>query len=121
MPGKSGSDDRFEIRHLRAPAEEIARETGIGDQNRRIAGPPRSIAARHTPAANRFGNSNDLTHRMATAGTEVQGYSCRSGAEMLKSPEMGCGEILNMDVVSDRRAIRRRIVRSINIDVGSLA
>ena len=46
MPGQRGANDRFEIRDAGAPTEQLGRETGIGDQYGRIAGPSCGFTAR---------------------------------------------------------------------------
>jgi hypothetical protein len=62
MPGKSSADDRFKIGYLSAPAEELGRETGIGNEHGWITSPPRGIVTLDAPPADGLGNSNHLSH-----------------------------------------------------------
>src|SRR5438067_1009809 len=49
VPSQGGADDRFEVGEMRAPAEKLGCEAGIGDERRWVAGPPRSIASLVSP------------------------------------------------------------------------
>ena len=120
MPGQSGANDRFEIRDAGAPTEQLGRETGIGDQYGRIAGPSCGFTARDGFAADRLGSPDHLAHRVTAASAEVERRALPPGAEMFQRAQMRLGEVLHMNVVADRRPIRRRVIGSINFDLRPL-
>ena len=72
VPGQRRPDDRLKVGQASAPAEKLGREARIGDERRRVAGPPRDLAARNRAAADRLGRPNHLADRVAAAGAEVQ-------------------------------------------------
>src|SRR6516225_7536605 len=94
VPGKSRSDNRPEVRVLRPPVEPLGRKARIGNEHRRIAGPPCGFAPRDRPPTNRLGGSNHLAHQMASPGTEVDRHGFAAGAQMLEGAQMSLGEIL---------------------------
>src|SRR5215470_11967130 len=55
---------------------------------------------------------------MTMPRTEVQRYTLSAGFEVLECAQMRLGEILDMDVVADRRAVRGRVIGAVDLDVG---
>src|SRR5437660_132783 len=103
MPSQSSANDRVEIRDAGAPAEQLGGETGIGHQYRRIAGPSSRFAAWDGFAADRLGSPDHLAHRVAAAGAEVECRALPPREQMFESAQMRFGEVLDMNVVADRR------------------
>lgn len=62
MPSQSGADDRFEVGYLRAPAENLSSEIGIGNEHGRVTRSPRGIVTVDSPPAYGLGNPNHLSH-----------------------------------------------------------
>src|SRR5207237_7900878 len=93
FPGQSGADDRVEIGMARLPAEPLARQRRIGDQLRRVARPPRRLAARHLPAADAFDGGDDLAYRAAAAGAEIERAAVAACGEVIERTQMRVGEI----------------------------
>src|SRR6516225_1355740 len=58
---------------------------------------------------------------MAVPRTEVQRLTLSAGFEVLECAQMRLGEILDMDVVADRRAVRGRVIGAVDLDVGPLS
>jgi len=79
--------------------------------------PSCGFAARDGFAADRLGSPDNLAHRMAAAGAEVERRALPAGAEMFQCTQMGIGEVLDMDIVADRRAVRRRVIGSIDVNL----
>src|SRR5690348_16348597 len=121
MPSQRGADDRVQIRDAGAPPQQLDRETRIGDQYRRITGPLCGIAARDRFAAERLGSPDHFPHRMAASGAEVECDAVPTGAEMCERAQMSLGEVLNMDVVADRRPVGGWIIGSVDVDLSLLA
>src|SRR5271155_4007464 len=121
MPGKCGANDRVEIRDLGMPAEQLGGKTRVGDQYRRIAGPSCGFPARDGFAADLLGGPDHLAHRVTTAGAEVERHALPPGPEMFERTQMRFGEILDMNVVADRRTVGRRIIGTINVDLPPLS
>src|SRR5215471_7330532 len=118
---QSGADDRFEVGHNGAPAKELGREAGIGDQHRRVASPPRGIATRDAPPTDSLGDPNHLSHGMAGARAEVHRGGFAAGQQIFERAQMAFGQILDVDVIADRGPVRGRIIGSVNLDVRPLA
>ena len=57
---------------------------------------------------------------MTAASAEVERRALAPGAEMFQRAQMRLGEVLDMNVVADRRPIRRRVIGSINFDLRPL-
>jgi hypothetical protein len=121
MPGQSGANNRVEIRDLGAPAEQLGCESGIGDQDRRIARPSCGFAARDRFAADRLGSPDHLAHRVTAAGAKIECHALPPGAEMFQRAQMGIGEVLDVNVVANRRPIRRRVIGSVDFDLRPLS
>ncbi len=85
MPGQSCPENRFEVGNPSAPAEKLCRKARIGDQHRRVTGPPRGITPGNRPPADRLGNPHHLSHGMTAAGTEVQRRAFPPVREMLEA------------------------------------
>jgi len=60
VPGQGRPKNRFEVGYPSAPTEKLGRKAGIGDQHRRVTGPPRGIAPGNGPPADRLGNPHHL-------------------------------------------------------------
>src|SRR5262249_60831273 len=54
---------------------------------------------------------------MTVARTEVQRHTLSAGFEVLECAQMRLGEILDMYVVADRRAVRGRVIGTVDLDV----
>src|SRR5215470_3645207 len=55
---------------------------------------------------------------MTVPRTEVQRHALSAGFEVLECAQMRLGEILDMYVVADRRAVRGRVIGTVDLDVG---
>src|SRR6516225_1163832 len=121
MPGESRADDRLEIRYLSAPAEEFGCKCGIGNEHRWITSPSRGVVTRNAPSADGLGHPNHLSHRVAATGSEIQRARPPPGEEVFERPQMGFGQVLDVDVVADGRTVRCRIIRSVDVDTRPLS
>ena len=73
VPGPRGADDGRKIRMGRAEVQRLARGGSVGDQIRWIAGAARLDDVRNVVAGFTSDRRENLAHREAFAGAEVQG------------------------------------------------
>src|SRR5271168_3279609 len=106
MPSERGADDRVEVGVLRAPTENFGCKARVGDQSRRIARPPRRGARRDLPAAYRLSGGDHLAHRPPAAGAEIDGYAGATRTQALQRAQMRNCEVVDMDVIANRRPVR---------------
>ena len=111
MPFPGGADNLFELRVFRFPPEFLARFIGGGDQCRRIAGTPRFFDNRNFLATDLFAHGDDLAHGITVAIAKV----VEAAFARRHCQDVRLGEVDNVDVVADARAIRCGIIRAINL------
>jgi hypothetical protein len=91
VPGKSGADDRLKVRSACLPSEPLGSAARIGDQHRRIARPPGSLAPGYRAPANRLGHLDYFAYRMTAPCPKVEGHARALGAKMLERAQMSLG------------------------------
>src|ERR1700676_3804064 len=88
-----------------------------GDQNGRVAGAPWTEFARDLAAGDTLRRGDNYQDREATAVADVEGFA-GNAVDFLKSADVGIGNIEHVDVIADAGSVRRRVVRSEDIDMG---
>src|SRR5882724_4487796 len=121
MPGKSGANDRVQVRTLSPPSEPLRGEARVGDEDRRVARPSRGITPRYRPPADRLGPGDHLSHRMTPAHPEVQCCAFASGVKVFESAQMRVGKILDVNVIADGRTVCSRVIDPVDLNVRSLS
>ncbi len=91
------------------------RQPGIGDEFGRIPGSPRHFAPRYRPPGDPLDRGNHLAHRRAVPGAEIEGDAL-AALQVIERAHMRVGQVGDMDVIADRRAVRRRIVDPVDLD-----
>ena len=111
-PGRP--DHRLQARPLRTPAEDLGGTRGPGDEDRRIARPPRADTERDGRPDHGLGRLDDLADREAAAVAEVADERLvRPGIARrgrLDRPQVRVGEVRDVDVVAQARPVGGRIV-----------
>src|SRR6266576_3284303 len=109
-PFPRGTHDGAQIGHDGLPAEESLGLGGISNQPGRIAG-TRRFNLHGNLTARDFANAVDHFKDGKTApGSEVQKIRLAALAKVLQGADMRVSQIDDMNVISDRRSVRRRIV-----------
>src|ERR1700692_4482678 len=78
MPGPCGPDDGRKIRMCGMELQDAARRGGIGDQIGRIARSPQLDDVRHLAAGLGCNRAENLAHRKAGAGAEIESPTAMS-------------------------------------------
>lgn len=73
------------------------------------------------PAANALDRSDELKHRRPSTGAQVKRIAGAAVQQVLERSNVGAGQVSDMDVVADRGAIRRGVVRAVKIERRALA
>jgi hypothetical protein len=100
-----------------SPTQLAADQVARGDELGRIARPPRRLAGGDLPPRHLLGGGDDLAHGEAAAVAEIEDLVL-GFAGSVEGEEMGGGEIGDVDVVADRRAVRRGVIGAEDLDVG---
>ena len=116
VPPPGVADDSSKIGPLRGPAEQLARPRGIGNQDRRIAGPAWCIARIDLAAGDGARRVDHLAHRCALPAGQIDGDAVAPAEQVLESEDMRPGEIGHVHVVADRRSVRGVVIRSEYLD-----
>ncbi len=91
---------RHEVQHL-------SRGGGVGDQVGRIAGAARLDRVRHLASGLLPDGAEDLAHREAGAGAEIEAAAGMFLFEQLQGRDSEIGDV---DVVAERGTVRRGLV-----------
>src|SRR5439155_25427819 len=116
LPGERRTNNRVKIGMPRLPLEAAPGESGVGDELGRIALPPCGLAEWHRAASDPFDSRDDLTHRTALPGAQIERTALAPPGEMAKRPHMRIREVAHVDVVADRAAVRRRVIRAVDFN-----
>src|ERR1700730_9443749 len=121
MPGKSGANDRVQVRTLSPPTEPLRSEARIRDEDRRVACSSGAITPGHSSPADRLGRGDHLSHRMTSADPKVQRRAFASGVKLFERAQMCVGKILDVNVIADAGTVCSRIIDAVDLDVRSLS
>src|SRR5467141_311917 len=109
-PFPRGTHDGAQIGHDGLPAEDGLGLGGISNQPGRITA-TRRFDVHGNLTARDFANAVDHFENGKTApGSEVEKIRLAAMAKVLQGADMRIGQIDDMNVISDRRSVRRRIV-----------
>ena len=105
------------VRHLRSdvwiarpPAKLMARARGIGNQTRRITGPPRADLHGKLTAGDFPDIGDQLPDRPATPGTKIERATLRAVEQRPHRFDVSIREIAYVDVVTDTGAVGGGII-----------
>src|SRR5467141_1640687 len=87
-----------------------------GNENSGITGTARTQFARDLAAGDTLRRSDNLQDREATAVADVEGFA-GNAVDLLKSADVGIGDIEHVDVIADASSIRRGIVSAEDVDM----
>src|SRR5947209_3724797 len=110
------SYDGVEIVILRLPSERGPDAGTVGDDGRRIPGPARRMTHRELFGAHPFDRCDDFADRITMSVTTVEYLLRASPAQIQKRGQMRCREIGHMDVIANAGAVRRVVVRAVDLD-----
>src|SRR5437588_97921 len=79
--------------------------------------PRTRIGARHAAASDALGGRDHLANRMADAGAEIGGNAEAAPQQEIERLDVRLGQVLDVDVVAHRGAVRRRIVGAEHVDL----
>src|SRR5262249_40550423 len=94
---------------LGRPCEPLAGKRGVAHEGRRIARPPRADADRNAAARYLAGDLDELAHRPAAPGPDVERGAAAARQEIAQRADMGVGKIGHMDVVADAGPVCGRV------------
>src|SRR5271167_3113017 len=106
MPCPGRADDVWKVGSARGEAEPSLGVGGIGNQNGRVAGP--ALAHRHGNALASFGldGLQNLPYRIADACSQIEDTTAIAVQEQCERRDMGNREVIDMDIVPNRRSVR---------------
>src|SRR6267143_3551346 len=99
------------------PTEHALEFFFAGNENSGITGTARTEFLRDLAAGDTLRRSDNLQDREATAVADVEGFA-GNAVDLLKSADVGIGDIEHVDVIADAGSVRRGIVRAEDIDLG---
>ena len=110
MPCPGRADDVWKFGSTRGETEPLLGVRRIGNQNGWIAGP--SLAHRHGNALASFGldGFQNLPYRIADACSQIEDATAIAVQKQCERRDMGSCEVIDMDIVPDRRSIRSIVV-----------
>src|SRR6266403_3076859 len=88
-----------------------------GNENSGITGTARTQFARDLAAGDTLRRGDNFQDREATAVADIEGLA-GNAVDLLKSADVGIGNIEHVDVIADAGSVRRGIVRAEDIDMG---
>jgi len=88
-----------------------------GNENSGITRTARTEFARDLAAGDTFRRSDNFQDRKATAVADVEGFAGNT-VDLLKSTEVGIGDIKHVDVIADAGSVWCRVVRAEDVDMG---
>ena len=107
LPGRI--HDLAQIVKTRAPAEFLPRERGRCDQYRGITRAPRRELERHLLPDRCFNGPHNVEVRITSLVSEVV-LAIRKGVEPVQRQDVSRGEIRDVDIITNTRAVRGRVV-----------
>ena len=103
-------------------SQRLAGESRVAHQPRRIAGAPRALDGLELASDHALADRDHLTHRISVFASEVVSLETAAGPvglpreQPLHRGAVRRGQIPDMDIIADRGAIRRRIIRAVDLD-----
>src|SRR6266478_1453506 len=88
-----------------------------GNENSGITRTARTEFARDLAAGDTFRRSDNFQDRKATAVADVEGFAGNT-VDLLKSTDVGIGDIKHVDVIADAGSVWCRVVRAEDVDMG---
>src|SRR4030095_4637991 len=88
MPGPGGCNDRLQVAHRRPPFQVATSGGRIGDQSRRVAGPPRADPVRHGAPCHLLDRVDYFADTEAVADAEVVGIAVRPADQTFQRRNM---------------------------------
>jgi hypothetical protein len=92
------------------PTEFLPRAGGVGNQNRRIARPAWTDMHRHVAIGDTAHAIDDLAHRPAVAGAEVERRTRRPVGQRAQRRDMRRRQVGDVNVIAHARAVWGRII-----------
>jgi len=111
LPIPSSPNDRIKVCKLRIPSQSIAGTRIARNEHCRITGSPRCVGDRYGMSHDPLGSLDNLPHRESLAISKIV-HSLGLVFERLKGKDVSVRKIIDVNVVTDARAIRSRIVSS---------
>src|SRR5262245_575078 len=116
VPGPSGFDDRPQVSKFRFPTEYALRGAGIRDQRGRVAFAAADFARVNRMAGDSATDVNDFFHARTMPRAEVE-FQLHPRLQLLERRKVRGCKVVDMDVVTNARAVGRRIVGAEDINV----
>ena len=109
MPSPCSRHDVGQFGESRLPAKKLSRKRRIRHEFRRVARSARAQAFGDCMARHAAAGFDHFADAVASACPEVDAQAL-ARLEPLQRPQVGVGQIIDVDVVADARAVRRRVV-----------
>src|SRR6266403_4136097 len=117
FPRPSRLNNLFERGMRGLPAKGMLKLFLAGNENSGITGTARTQFARDLAAGDTLRRGDNFQDREATAVADIEGLA-GNAVDLLKSADVGIGNIEHVDVIADAGSVRRGIVRAEDIDMG---
>jgi len=111
-------NDRGEIIVMWFPSERRASAIGSCDDLCWIARSARCNVNLEVDTGDAFDHLNHLTHRETMAVAAIKRYWRTTGAQVPQRVRMRTDKIADVDVIANASTIRRRIIRTIDVELG---
>ena len=121
MPAPRGRDDGFDVVEFDLPAKFLNGFGGIRVELGRVSGAARGERVGYFQAGDVFHGADDLKHRSRFARAEIVKERGAGFFELLKHCAVGAAQIVDVDVVTQTRAVGRGIIVAENVQRGALA
>src|ERR1700761_543706 len=121
FPGQGAVDNEVDFVVPRNPAEPVLEFVGVRYDSGKIAGAARQFHCRYGVAGRPFDRGNDFPHGKAVSIAAIEDIGFASTAQMPQSKRMSGNKIAHMDVIAHARAIRCRIIRAVDSQIGMSA
>src|SRR5688572_10210352 len=108
VPSAGGLHDVVQ-RATGAPPHLVLRTVAPRDKAYGITGPSPAHAVRHRASGGALDRVEHLAHGHARAGAEIVCAGLAACLEAAEGPDVGVGQIAHVHVVTDARAVRRRV------------
>ena len=93
----------------------------VGERRHRVALPTGHHLVGHLPATDPLGGADDVEHAAAGAGADVDGGAGATAGQVVQRGQVGCGQVVHMDVVADARAVRCGVVVAEHVQRAGMA
>src|SRR5262245_53973188 len=113
MPTPRGGNNGTEVLVFWLPSQFLHRAVGRRHQCRRIARTPRSFDYSHGPPRYFFTSPDHLAHAVAAADAEVVLHPL-PGSQLQERQQVSFRQVIDVDIVTNAGAVRRRIIGPIN-------